>query len=377
MRARKPTGSGVLRRAASASRKIVSVFLAILFAAALSVALIGRIFFMVALDQERHLALIEETRLVSRSRGLLANLLVTYALQSEQSDTLLDGYSMRVWESVADAVIDHEWLRSNVDYVAREFFAWFSESETPMPEITIDLRPVNSVLRSPQGALAILPLLGSAQPCAASVSEVSIMSGSLIDCVPDGLDLAVVGMRISERIADYMPAEIALQDLTASEMIRPSTIEAIERVRVQVRAAERGVSLTFRVAILALCLYALLNSASVMRLLQSLRLPLYMASGLTLILLGTAYGLLEFGFPYFASNAFRAFSSDIQVLIVDLARRLGEEILVEWAKLGSVVLGLAVAFHIAVAIISRSTSKAEEIAGDLSIRRSRIRKEFR
>jgi hypothetical protein len=203
------------------------------------------------------------------------------------------------------------------------------------------------------------------------------MSGNLIDCLPDGTDLAVIGTRISERIAGYLPSEIALSDLTSSQIVRPTTIEAIERLRLQVQIARSGTSMAFRIAILALSLYALLNSSSIMRLTKSLRLPLYMASGLTLLLLGVAYALLEYGLPYLASSGFKAFGSDIQALILDFVGRLGGEGIKKWAKLGLAMLGLAVAIHIAGTSIARSAGEAQEIRADREIRRSRIRKEFR
>jgi hypothetical protein len=358
-------------------RKGLAFIIVVLFTVSVTITLLLYAITVTISNTENWQAIFTEIRFPERSRVFLANILISYSLQTREGGSILGGFQMQSWESVAEYILPISWLEENLNNITFTYINWLGEKDTPLPDITLDLAPVLNVLSGPEGQLAILPLLQGFPTCSSDVKLIVIMGDNLINCLPENLDLTDIAHTIARLVANALPKKITINSLQEDGLINAEVYNKLNRTRLVFQMFKGTLSLGLRFSFLLLCLYGLLHSTSLKRVLETLSLPLYTSAGLSLVTIGVWYIFVAWGLGLFVTVNFPAINVDAQALLVDMVRAISTRIEKYWL-FGTVFL-LLVAFVLHMLMFGYSKLQNRRVAkvNMTSQRQSSVRKQFR
>ena len=359
-------------------RLLASIILIFLFTATVILTIISHALVDNLTDISTYEAAIQQTQLAERGRGLLANGLVTYSLFTQQSTSnYISGHTLETWDSVADALIPSVWLEENLILIVSSIVEWLNDPEVKYPQLEIDMSPVIGILQSPQGSLAVIPLLQGTKPCAPDISEIVFLGDNLISCLPSNGNIASYGDKIALILADNIVPIISFQTLEQTGLITPPFIQTIGTIRNSYNTLTLALSLGIKISVLLFFLYALLWSNSPRKLITKLPWPLYAAGGFSLVLLG----LLFIFFQFWIDNAIRIaiplLAIEYHSLLIDILEVLSGGIKKQWLVWSIYLIVAGLLIHILIFsydwVKNRRTPEIEPEGR----RRHRIRKQYR
>jgi hypothetical protein len=262
-------------------------------------------------------------------------------------------------------------VRSLVDST----FEWLQSPVGTVPEVSLTLAPVLTLLQGEQGALTLLPLLERTPLCDAGETQLTFVAGGLLACLPEWANISDVARLVAARVADELPPVVTFATLAESEVSNGSTVETLAQVKAGWQSLQQAATLALRGAIFLFLLYALAHSRSWRTLLRSLSLPLLAGAVLA--------GVLWFSLPLFAHAApappllgpFPFASSEVQAIATDGLVALAQVAQGPWLMGVAFLVGLALATAVAPALIKRLVP-ATEPARTRS-QRQQIRRRFR
>lgn len=360
------------------SRKIASFLFAILFSVTMTILIVGNLLVETFHNVSARDQIIQQSHLAERSRGLLANFMVSYIIQSEQSQGIqMPQYPLPVWDNVADAILPVEWVEQHLQTNLILLFDWLYDPDLLFPDFYIDFRPVIQSLQSTRGALAILPLMQHIPSCAPNTTTITIMRESLVSCLPRDQDITSIAQAVARWIASTLPGEVSVTRLQLAGMVSPDSFLFLSRIRAGARALDIGLVFVSRLALLFLGFYMLLNSSSPKKLLHSLPLPLIGAGGLSLLLLASVHLVLKYTLTLVTSSLFSHLGSDLQFLIADIIREILQAIRWPWFTSSFLLIIVAVILLLAWLINDRLAKRKQKLPPGRFTQRQRIRKQFR
>jgi hypothetical protein len=187
----------------------------------------------------------------------------------------------QTWDNIAAVLLPTGWLDENFKNLTQTLLAWLNGDSSSLPDFSLDMTPLKQTLSSSKGALVILPLLQDIPICANGILS-QFGKGGLVTCLPADQDLSLIAGQASALVAAQLPDQVSLQSDT---LFTPDMRQSLEKARTTYKTTGLALTLGLRLALLLLALYALLQSASLRRLLRNLGWPFY-AAGLSLLLLG-------------------------------------------------------------------------------------------
>jgi hypothetical protein len=339
------------------AHRLASILLTLIFTLFVVVTLVGHSVLRTVTRDDTYYTFIEESRFIERSRGIIADLLVTYALGSGRVEaTFLKAYPIQNWERMAEILLPVNWVEASLVNITEATLHWIENPESQTPEFSIDLSPVIMILRSPKGALAVLPLLQNVPACPPDVTEITFFGDNLVSCLQEQQDITSIGQQIANSISDTLVEEVTFSTLQQDNLLTPETTQSLLKVKAGLSASEVGLSLAVRLSLSILSLYALLHSSSMKNLLTALPIPFYVAGIFSLLLLGIYKGFLLFGLSWVISGTFPLFNPEVRNLIDDFIQALSGRIISTWL-FGSILL---VTFAFILSILSFSVGKIRE-----------------
>lgn len=363
------------RKLAEPAKRFASTLLVILFVISVSLAIISHVSLEIITDSQTYHTILEDAQVARRSKGLLANLIVSFATQSSDAEVILEQHSTEVWDSVADVILDVDWLDLNLRRITDSLVGWLLGDDSSLPDIRLDLTSPKLQLLSPQGSMAMLPLLQTTPLCPEGITEIIILVGGLVSCLPENADITGYAQNISTTIAGYVPDKFSLAELSSYDSTFASTIEKAETVHLQYRAIQVIASLFLRFSLVFLSLYTLLHSSSLEQVIQSLARPIYWSIGILFFTFGGAYAFLQFGVDLIMTSSFPMLSNQLRNLLLDTIDILGGMIVRDWLLWVVYFIIAAIILQLIKFIYSKShLLKVSEAQFD---RHKRIRKVFR
>jgi hypothetical protein len=306
---------------AEITRQLMAILLAVLFTLAAALTLLGQGVYGILREPESYTTLAGQTHLVTRLRGMAVSSLVSTTLKANPQFLQIDASQLppQTWDNIAAALLPEDWLASNFKNLTGSLLAWLNTQQDTELELRLDLIPIKTALRSEKGILAILPLLQNTPACTAG-QQAQIGEGGLISCLPEGQDLALFASQAANIVAAMLPDEIALQ---SEAYIQPQTLRSLATVRTYFRTAGAALVLAVRVSLLLLDLYALLQSATLRRMLTGLGWPFYAAAIVVILLVGILYAVIQWGFELWVPVNLFSQQPALRPLLIDLARSVG------------------------------------------------------
>ncbi|MGH2538710.1 MAG: hypothetical protein ACRDHL_15075 [Candidatus Promineifilaceae bacterium] len=265
--------------------RLASAGLALLFGLTLALALAGRTALNVLRAPQTGHAVINSVQLEQRSPALLASFLPAYALPA----TSLAGLPASAWEAAAGSLLPDEWLNDSLHTALEALYAWLDVPAAPLPDLSLDVRPLQAALRDQRGVVATLALLQNTPRCPAGTTEFTILSADLVSCLPEQADITEIAGRVALALAGSLPPSVSLADLEAAGLVSDDVLAAAQAARAKYHWLDSALDDALRLALLLLCLYALLYSAGPRQLLRALPRPLFFAAALSSLLLIATY----------------------------------------------------------------------------------------
>lgn len=329
------------------------------------------------LSHENWHHLIDETQLAERSRGIIADLLVTYALRTVQEDTYLEDYPRQTWQGVAEVILPTHWVYENLTHIVDSSLDWLHNPRATLPQVSLDLSPVIVTLRGPQGALSVLPLMQSIPICGDDVREIEFMTDQLMTCLPEGRDLTRYGAIIAASVVSGLPEQVSIETLQSAGLIKEDVYLLLSKIRAAQQVMNGALSFGFRLALFFLCLFALLQSPAWKRVASTLPRPFYAAAGFSLLLLVAWYIFLQWGLGLAVTVGLSALELETQVLLVDFVRALSRILTTTWLRWILILLGAGLLLQILAFGLKKWEQHRQAMSAPLAPHRQQVRKQFR
>jgi len=322
---------------------------------------------------------VQETRLGERSRSLLAHFVVSSALQSGQQADFVGDFSLRSWESVAEILFPVEWVETSYRETIDAFLGWVHSNQSGYPLVELDLIPVKQTLSGPRGALAVLPLMQGFPSCEPGFSQVTLLADQLITCLPPDQDLTFFAGLIARSIVNYLPNQISLQSLAQAGVLPAQIEKNLEQARSGVKTAQAAAILGMRASLLLFCLYAWLRLTDWLAWLRKLALPLYLAGGLTALLIGTWHFSLAWGGRMAGTMLFSQVDVETQAWMLDGLKAFSSMSEKQALGMALLLVSLGAALHLVAIIAGRRSMHHAAITTIESTlpSRGKFRKQFR
>jgi hypothetical protein len=300
------------------------------------------------IDPATYTRLIEQTGATERSRGLIADLLVSYALQGKANSQAFQRISMQSWESVAEIVIPGEWFENNLKSAIQGVLSWLGEDKDNYPKVDIGLIPIKDALNDSNGILAILPLLQNVPACQTSANYQITYFGTeyLVSCWPENKSLIEPAAYIAKSTAAAIPNSVSIESLEIQGLITKNGLEDIQKTRLGLRVWESGMRMSVWICSLLFSLYALLNSSTVSYLVKRLSLPLYLTGGLCFVFVIAWHYFIEWGIGPLMTASLLNIRIEAQNLLLDIIRELSKILEIRWLILVGVLIGSAISIDI-------------------------------
>lgn len=361
-------------------RRMTWIGLLILFMLCATLTIFGNPFLDAILDAATYIQLMEKLDLTARSRGIVADLLVSTAIQTENEHHIYQEISIQTWESVAEVVIPDAWLGATYSAISQTFLTWLAGHQILYPPLNIDLSLVKNILTGPDGVLAVLPLLQDVPDCEMEGQLVEIIyfgPNNLVNCWPKNESLIAPAGFIAQTIGDFIPASLTPETLVSMGVMDQTMLDDLLRFRASLRLLESGLRLLAWLGTLFLTLYGLINSSSLAKLMHRLPLPLYLTVGFSLLLMTGIHFFMEWGSGPLISTGLSGMRLEAQILAVDFMREFLAILEIRWLERIAEIFGVAVLINAACWIAGRFLLRQKPASPTPARNKFRIKQQFR
>jgi hypothetical protein len=297
--------------------------------------------------------MIQQTGLVAEGRVYLAGVFAKMVEEKAQALPLFNQVPQEGWQAMAEVLLPEPWVEKTVSDVVQAMVTWMENKNQALPEITIDLKPIQDNLRSPQGAKAILLLAQYLPNCTASEAFLDLLRTGQFKCIPKGVDLTPFAPLITGAFADLLPSQIVVSSSSQAGTLSAGVSADFIKLHSAYQLIEPGLSLGVRLSLLFLSIYGLLTSVSVRGFLRASPWPLYAAGILSIALV--FFGALFF-WPFF-SWTFSGISPqggvDIRALLVNGLLSVGGAIGGSVLWWGTGILSAGILLHLLSLTVNR------------------------
>lgn len=354
-----PKWLDVLRRVLSFPTAVVIILIAFTL-------VISRTSSQKILALETYERILSETHLVERSHGMVADRIITSGLQisSNSNPPYLSAVTARDWESVAEVVLPEAWYSDALRGTFVAVLDWFKGDGQEYPQVKIDLIPIKNILKGPNGALAILPLMKNIPDCPVGETVVitKYVATGLISCWPAQDSLVGPAAEIAKDMARLLADQITFSSMVDQGYLSQTALDRLRQTHTTMKQVQE-LNIWFLVTgLLLLVLYCGLNASSIEGLLRSLLLPLYGTAGLILLFTAAMYVLSGWVLGPVLAGGMAGTPIETQSLLLDILRSLTKILTAVWGKYGVFALVAGILIHAAFLLFkahrSRSNRKA-------------------
>jgi hypothetical protein len=328
------------------TRLLLAILALAFFTCVTTIELFGWSFNRALTNPATYTRMIQQTGLVAGGRVYLAGLLAKIIEEKAQGQPLFSKVPPEGWQAVAERLLPQPWAEKTVSGVIQEMAAWMQNKNQALPEITIDLKPVQDNLRSQQEAESILLLAQYLPTCTVGEGLLDLFKTGQITCIPNGVDLAPFAPLLANSIANLVPSQIVVSSSTQADMLSPAVSAGIAKLHSAYQLIKPGLSLGVRLSFLFLSIYGLLVSDSLRRLLRASPWPFYAAGILSIALI--FFGSLFFRLLF--SWAFGLISPqggvDISLILFNGYLSIGGAIGGPWLWWGTGILSIGILLHL-------------------------------
>jgi len=165
-----------------------------------------------------------------RSRPVIADLIFMYSVNTKSNNSFLHELPLDTWESVAEIIFPAEWIQETTDSIINSLWVWLNNPAANLPEISINLSQPLKILRSQQGALAVLPLLQNIPFCKNEIVSINNFSSELPECLPTDINYVGTSQIIARSFSNSIIEKIDLTVLNSQGYLTSNTIKTINDI---------------------------------------------------------------------------------------------------------------------------------------------------
>jgi hypothetical protein len=346
------------------TRILLAILALVAFACVTTIELFGWSLNRALINPVTYTRMIQQTNLVAEGRIFMVGVFAKMIEGKAQALPLFNQVPQEGWQAMAEVLLPEPWVEKTVSDMVQAMITWMENEYQPLPEITIDFKPIQDNLRSQQGAKAVLLLAQYIPTCTVIEGLLDLFKTGQLNCIPNGVDLTLFTSLITGAIADLLPSQIVISSSTQASMLSPEVSAGIVKLHSAFQLIKPGLSLGVRLSLLFLSIYGLMTSVSLRRLLRSSPWPFYAAGILSI-------ALIFFGSLFFRLLLSWAFSMispqggvDISALLFNGFSSIGWAIGRPWLWWGTGILSVGIILHLLWLTIEsarqRRQSKAEE-----------------
>ncbi|MBW6473336.1 MAG: hypothetical protein K0B14_09455 [Anaerolineaceae bacterium] len=199
-----------------------------------------------------------------------------------------------------------------------------------LPDISINLSQPLEILRSQQGALAVLPLLQNIPFCENKIVWLDINPNELPECLPLGINYVETSQKIAISFSDSIMEEIDLTVLNSQGYLTPKTIKMINDIHNIYSILIKSRLHAFTGSILLFLIYSGIKIKQSKKKVKIIFLPLIFAGVFSLILILISWAIMKWGWSLYITFNLVYLDTRIFNLINDLGIQLSNLLLKSW-----------------------------------------------
>lgn len=265
-----------------------------------------------------------------RSRPVIADLIFMYSVDTKSSNSFLHELPLDTWESVAEIIFPAGWIQETTDSIIDSFWTWLNNPTTNLPEISINLSQPLNILRSQQGALAVLPILQNIPFCKNEIFSLDIFSNELPECLPANINYVETSQMIAMSFSNSIIEEVDLTVLNSQGYISQNTIKTIYDIQNIYSTMTKSRIYALVLSVLLFLIYCGLKLKQSTKMVSSIFLPLILAGLFSFFLIFIVWAFMHWGWNLFITFNLIYLDSSIFNLINDLGIQLSNLILKSW-----------------------------------------------
>ena len=367
--------SSILRVIGEGIRKLFSIITLVCIVVVATMVILGNLFTDNLIQPQIWVDALEDARIADQSESLISKMIFSSYI-SMSTGIIGDVSQTSNWESIAKAIIPADWVKNNLKLIIQSTLEWLVTPDGKFPDLLIDLKAIKNNLRSPQGAVAALPLFENIPDCKGDVTKIVYLQGTLVSCVPVGWDLINVSGLTLNVIADTLPDQVSIVTLAASGNVDPLVFQSIYKVKSGYAVLEAGGKFGLQIVILLFCIYLLLQSKSYDYLINELPPPFYAVGIFLLLLFAGWYAIIHWGLRLLIPSMVGTLSLEIKSLLLDFVSAFGNQIQVKWLTWGFGLILVGIVLQVVSRILNKYTQRHLAIVEDKSRQEARVRKQF-
>lgn len=353
-------------------RRLLAFLVLLLWVMSVTVDLFGRALQTTALNKDSYTIVLQSTQLVSRVRYLAADILMSSISHSTTTSPFFKTIPATDWDMAFDYFLPQTWVVQVINSFYTSSLGWIMDSSRPLPDVMVDLHPVKEAIQSPNGILGILQLMQNAPTCINARNSITLWGEDIITCLPPANNLTVYSRMFAAGIANGM-----VHQETISRLLNFNAQTVFSKVRTGLVAYQWALQTLDHLSLFLLCLFALLNSISLRRLLSSLKWPFYAAGGFSLLLLGARVLLVMVDRNYVLGLFPAELQAETQSLLLDIIVAITGIISQYWLPwaIGLLILGMVI--HGLDIVVEQTARRSKGQMHATTERPLRIRRQFR
>jgi len=325
----------------SGFRKFLAVLVVLLFVLSSTLSMAAFAIRDKLTDPLLYQTILDDTLQSGEMRVLMTNVL----LGSIQGQGALPmDVSPQALENLAFVLLPDTWLKETTDRLVSALLAYLNTPGAQLPDLNIDLAPVQAALSSQQGQDAVLQLLSSLPPCT-TFEQLAALEQGQITCLPDEPYRSMVIQGVTAVLSGTIPKSLSLAELTTFGVDLSAVKDAAESLQTIQRNLTTVVAVGMLLSMGLYLIYLLLYIPHFLKLIRSAAVPLYTAGifnlGLVFLgkaMLGSAPAIVS-GF----TGGTMGLAGQVAALVITSS---GSLILNQWLNLTLIVLGMAVLLSI-------------------------------
>ncbi|PWH18847.1 MAG: hypothetical protein DDG59_04950 [Anaerolineae bacterium] len=258
------------------------------------------------------------------------------------------------------------------EFLESGFFSlleWLIDPSLEQPDIALDLRPLINYIESPEGKLALLPILQALPPCEVNQPMID-PAQNIVVCVQSGKDVSELIDIQAKLLGILIPEQVSFQDIIERQMISEQIWQTVQNVKVVFQRIRSGLTIVWGIYLFLCAVLLLANPAPWLKRLTDLRVSFFITGILCLFLGAGAYLL-----PIYIRQAlgsleqFGFLTQILRIYVLSWTAR--------WIWIAAAVWGIALTLTTLETLWVRRKSSAISVKIASQANKPRIRKEFR
>jgi hypothetical protein len=303
---------------------------------------------------------LQRSNVVSNSKVFFADLLLIGSVGRGELEVqdLIYSNNFQEWERLVEKAFTVDWMEEQLSELALDFYVWMISGSDPIPDLSLDFYSVKKMLNSQEAIPIVLPFLQYLPQCKPGLTS---DAGLITSCIPPQSDLTAVARYQALVVDSFLPDSVSLISLQNAGVLSEDINTEFASLKTRYQFISILPPFFLSCSLLALSIYALVNSRNLEALTRSLPLPFLINSGLLLLLYSALQMPDKLLIPYLEQRYYQDARYEFLTLTEEAIQSMASMLAPSFISLGVISLMVALLFYgifLTISLINRRSKEA-------------------